>query len=127
MNQRRRTLLAQDVQRKLQLFSSAKAARVSVEDLVQAGLGHRASKAAEQAVRNMGKQAFRGLEAWPHVCQFCNKDVESKHHVAKCPACSKEGCPRCVSAKGCPECVAAAQQRSAAAKERARLAEELRK
>ena len=132
MNKARHLILSSNLPRKRELFRAAKAAKVSVDDLVQAGLGRslphlpalvQGKTAAHLAAADMPEGTFKGLDAWPYVCRFCGKDHGTNEHRA-CPLCGKEGCAHCVGAM-CPVCKADAAKRKRNADVRSALARKL--
>lgn len=132
MDKVRHTILGTNILRRRVLIDAAKIAKVSVDELVQAGLNRPvynrpagkdgktvAHRAAEALVKTV-PSVFKGLDAWPWVCRFCAADVKAEALLSTCPECAKVGCPSCVQTL-CPVCREAAAAHARKAAERAKL------
>lgn len=118
------------------LYVTARAHRVSVDDLVQAGLGRgsssEAARGAQEVKQVAGPTIFAVLQdVWPFVCPFCQKDVprpeEAGVSLGKCPECPNMVCSACITRYGCPPCDAKARERIKRGKEATAESEQNRK
>lgn len=105
------------------LHAAAAANRVTVDDVVRAGLGrHGTPEAASRAALVVVKElpgAFQALRAWPETCPFCLDVVSSAPEA--CAYCAAAGCCECVRSDGCPTCQAKAREAMQEARRVARL------
>jgi hypothetical protein len=115
------------------MTKAAKEAGVTVDQLVQAGLGRQipdlpevrgqqtAAHIAAEELAAKHRGVFGRLSAWPFVCRFCGADVRNVRGMRTCPLCSKAGCEACVVGAKCPSCVALAKERKLEASRRRKL------
>lgn len=131
MNDARHALLSPDLRALLQRH--AVAVKVTLDELVAAGLARPASDAARAgaaAVRAERADAFRGLAAWPLPCPVgCGRDVPapepsscSRSKPSTPLGCSDCATPLCVECRRagegrCPKCAAVYEEKRAAARE----------
>lgn len=133
MNKTRHMILNTQPKVRALIMAAARRAGVTVDHLVQAGLGRpvreldavdgskTAAHVAALALDNEHPGVFKRLSAWPLSCWFCRHDVAHVYLVTACPLCGAQGCKCCVTNAGCPDCVQAAKARRQVFAERAKL------
>lgn len=91
------------------LQDAAQRARVTIDDLVKAGLRRGGVSAeayvAAQVVAQSNPKLFPALKAWPHSCPFCGTESPAPFR-ASCLFCRRSGCPVCIVSGTCPVCSA---------------------
>lgn len=94
------------------LQAAAVAHRVTVDDVVRAGLRRAgAPKPAVDAAARIEKEtpgAFVVLDGWPESCAFCLDILRAAPEA--CAFCGAHGCAECVRGEGCPVCQAKARE-----------------
>ncbi len=93
------------------LFTAAKTAKATVDDVIQAGLGRGSTPEGGRGAQHLKTFGFdfAPLDAvWPWCCPACLAYVPA---LSRCPECREPVCPACLGNFGCPDCTAKARAR----------------